>query len=243
MNKRLAIFDVDGTIYRWGLIFELYKQFVRHGLFPKEVMNETVDSYLGWLDRKNDFSEYDKKVTALFQRYAVGVSEKAALQIADEIVEKKKYRVYRFPIHLIKQLKEQDFYIVLISGSPSFIVKRLAQELGCDRAYGQLYEVVDGKFTGKINFGEMEVQPEIHLDKSVLVKRVLDVVPFEVDLSESIAMGDTRSDIPLLEMVGKPIAFNPTKELLAEAQLRGWRIVVERKDMIYDIEKFTSIQI
>jgi phosphoserine phosphatase len=49
------------------------------------------------------------------------------------------------------------------------------------------------------------------------------------------ARGDTESDIPMLELVEIPIAFNPNKKLFEHAKARGWRTVVERKDVIYEL--------
>ena len=83
-TRRLAIFDIDGTIVRWNLIFELYERFVKKGLFPQEALTETVEAYLGWLNREKEFAEYDKKVIQIFFRYAKGLSEQAVLDIADD---------------------------------------------------------------------------------------------------------------------------------------------------------------
>ena len=52
---------------------------------------------------------------------------------------------------------------------------------------------------------------------------------------ESIAVGDSESDIPMLEAVSTPIAFNPTKALYEHARAAGWKIVVERKNVVYEL--------
>jgi phosphoserine phosphatase len=52
----------------------------------------------------------------------------------------------------------------------------------------------------------------------------------------SIAIGDSESDIAMLELVERPIAFNPSKGLFKEAQKQGWPVVLERKNMIYELE-------
>ena len=54
-------------------------------------------------------------------------------------------------------------------------------------------------------------------------------------LKDSIGVGDTEGDIPLLKMVEIPICINPNKNLFAVAMKEGWRIVVERKDVIYKL--------
>jgi phosphoserine phosphatase len=41
----------------------------------------------------------------------------------------------------------------------------------------------------------------------------------------------------MLGMVEHPVAFNPSQKLFREAERRGWKIVIERKNMIYELEK------
>ena len=55
-------------------------------------------------------------------------------------------------------------------------------------------------------------------------------------LSGSIGDGDAESDIPLLKLVEKPICFNPNQKLYTTAKRSGWEVVVERKDVIYNIK-------
>lgn len=40
----------------------------------------------------------------------------------------------------------------------------------------------------------------------------------------------------MLSIVERPIAFNPDKDLFNAAKHNGWKIVVERKNMIYKLE-------
>lgn len=54
-------------------------------------------------------------------------------------------------------------------------------------------------------------------------------------MEDSYGVGDTASDISMLEIVDRPIAFNPNHQLYDHARKAGWRIVVERKDMVYDL--------
>jgi len=54
-------------------------------------------------------------------------------------------------------------------------------------------------------------------------------------LKGSVGVGDTESDIAFLKMVEKPICFNPNQKLYQYAKRAGWKIVVERKDVIYHL--------
>ena len=54
-------------------------------------------------------------------------------------------------------------------------------------------------------------------------------------LKGSVGVGDSESDVPFLELVAKPICFNPSSKLYRHAKRNTWNVVVERKDVIYDL--------
>jgi phosphoserine phosphatase len=56
-----------------------------------------------------------------------------------------------------------------------------------------------------------------------------------LSLRHSIGVGDTESDISFLELVSKPICFNPNEKLYQHAKRLKWAVIVERKDVIYAI--------
>ncbi len=52
----------------------------------------------------------------------------------------------------------------------------------------------------------------------------------------SIGVGDSKSDIAMLALTERPLAFNPDKELLEHAKAHGWRVALERKSVVYQLE-------
>ena len=95
--------------------------------------------------------------------------------------------------------------------------------------YGIIYEIgPQDRLTGEM--------VDVHLisNKANIVRRA--VHKENLTLKESVGVGDTEDDIPFLEMVETPICFNPNKKLHKHAVRMGWKIVVERKDMIYEIK-------
>ncbi|MEK7208426.1 MAG: hypothetical protein AAB699_02660 [Patescibacteria group bacterium] len=71
------------------------------------------------------------------------------------------------------------------------------------------------------------------MNKAATLRRA--VLKEGLTLAGSIGVGDTESDIPFLELVEQPICFNPNAKLYAHAKRRKWEVVVERKDMVYQI--------
>ena len=72
------------------------------------------------------------------------------------------------------------------------------------------------------------IQRLVHLLKRAVEKEGLTLVG-------SVGVGDTESDIPFLELVEKPICFNPNLKLYKHAKREGWKVVVERKDVVYEL--------
>ncbi len=62
-------------------------------------------------------------------------------------------------------------------------------------------------------------------------------------LEDSYGVGDTESDASFLRVVENPIAFNPNENLKKVAQENNWRIVVEKKDVIYEMSQCINLNL
>jgi len=232
---KLAIFDIDGTIFRSSLLVELIRMLVEKGVFPAKAEKEIKKEYLAWLDRKGTYENYIHKVIHIHIKYIKGCSMTEVDKVATAVIKTQKDRVYRFTRDLIKQLKKQRYHLLAISGSPLYIVSKFANVAGFQAAFGSEYETKDGYFTGKV----MSIDSVRDKDKvlyNYLIKNNL-----RADLKKSFAIGDTESDVQMLSIVGKPIAFNPNLHLGRAAIKHNWRIVVERKDIMYDLKEFNFL--
>src|SRR5439155_26338517 len=88
--------------------------------------------------------------------------------------------------------------------------------LGLDGVVGTRAEVVDGRYTGELD-GEMCHGPE-------KARRVAQLAgENDIDLDRSYAYSDSVNDLPLLELVGFPVAMNPDRALRQIARQRGWQ--------------------
>ncbi len=229
MEKRpVAAFDIDGTIFRSSLLLELVKRLIQDGIFPPGVQAEFEEDRLKWQERKGDYQTYVAKVVQIFGREIKGKPYEEISNIAGEIIESRRDRVYRYTRDLIKQLKGDGYFILAISHSPKFIVDGFGYEHGFDKVYGTFYGTgASGNFTGEIE------DRDLIFNKAAVLTRA--VRKENLSLEQSVGVGDTESDISMLEMVATPIAFNPNQLLYAHAKRRGWKTVVERKDVVYEL--------
>lgn len=233
MKKPLAVFDIDGTLFRSSLLIELTNGLVQEGIFPKDANTELLSEYIQWVNREGEYSVYLKKVIENFEHYIVGCPESDVEFVTEKVLEKEKKKLYRYTRNLILELKSKNYFLFAISGSPGHILTSFAKEVGFDKYLGGYYEVANEVFTGFQPFGNPS-----H-DKRKTLQDFLDKGNGEFDLSESVGIGDTESDISFLEMVENPIAFNPNYNLTKYAKNRGWKIIVERKDVIFELDKFS----
>jgi phosphoserine phosphatase len=95
----------------------------------------------------------------------------------------------------------------------------LARVLALDGAIGSQFSAVrDGVYTGE-PAGLFIYRSE----KALAIQQL--AVRENIDLSESYAYSDSESDLPMLEVVGHPVAVNPDRELGRMARERGWQIL------------------
>lgn len=227
MKQKLAIFDIDGTIFRKNLAFELIDELSWMGIFDKSVRKTLVHLYSNWLDHKGTYEEYRKALVDFYAENLKGCSQEQIRHASQEVMPFYKDRTYIFANQLIEKFKKENYHIIAISGSPIEIVEEYNRYLKFNAVFGSVYEHdKNGVYTGRAAF-----EPTIH--KGHVVKQY--VLEHDLTLKGSYGIGDTESDAKMLEIVENPIAFNPNWNLKKIAEEKGWKIVVEKKDVIYEI--------
>ena len=226
--KKVAIFDIDGTIFRSSLLIELTDALIQEGIFSSRVRKLYARAAENWLNRKGPYEEYINAVIRAFRQNIKGVRYQEFSKIAKKVVAFHKNRVYSYTRDLVKNLRKKNYYLLAISHSPQKVVKEFCKKMGFNKIYGQLYEIDRQKrFTGKI------LHLELISDKAEILKRAIEKE--KLTLKGSVGVGDTESDIAFLKMVERPICFNPNQKLYQYAKRAGWKVVVERKDVIYNL--------
>jgi HAD superfamily hydrolase (TIGR01490 family) len=226
--RKVAIFDIDGTIFRSSLLIEIVEELIEQKLFPVSARAQYEKQKISWLDRNGDYDAYIVGVVGVFMKNIKGISEKDFTRTSKIVVSRYRNRVYLFTRELIKELKKKDYFLLAISNSPKGILDVFCSEFGFDKVYGRLYELSTNKhFTGKI------VDEYMIANKANILRRA--VRKNNLTLKDSVGVGDTEGDIAFLKLVDNPICFNPNMKLYRHGKRARWSIVVERKDVIYEL--------
>lgn len=227
--KRFAAFDIDGTLIRWQLYHATTDSLARLGHLDDELHKRIKDARMAWKNRQSgrSFAEYEKEVIAIYEEVLTGLTKKQSDEAIEAVFNEYKDQVYTYTRDLLVQLKKRGYLLFAISGSQTEIVGKIAARYGFDDYVGTVYEHAAGRFTGGKTIGSARKD----LTLKSLIKK------YGAQLTGSIAVGDSKSDIAMLELVETPIAFNPEKELFEHARKMGWDVVVERKNLIYELKE------
>jgi len=227
-QRHVAVFDIDGTIFRSSLLIELVDALIAEGIFDRSAALVYARERQAWQDRKAEYSEYIGAVVFAFGEHIVGVDKREFDAVVERVIGLHKDRVYRYTRDLVKELAAKNYFLLAISHSPKEVVDDFCRYLGFDKVYARMYETdAQNKFTGDVP------TEKLINDKGSILRRAVEKEG--LTLEESYGVGDTSSDISFLEMVEHPICFNPSGNLYKYAKGVGWDVVVERKDVIYRI--------
>ncbi|HSX27741.1 MAG TPA: HAD family phosphatase [Patescibacteria group bacterium] len=228
MNRPFAVFDIDGTLIRWQLYHAVVGELAHQNHLSSDAERRINDARMTWKERKheNSFKDYERVLVQIYFEALQKVPYDAFETAVDTVFAEYKDQVYTYTRDLVRDLKKKGFVLLAISGSHEEIVKKLAEYYGFDDALGTRYLVQKGKFTG---------EEHGHIHKKHLALKEL-IAKHNLALKNSIAVGDSEGDITMLEAVEQPIAFNPTRQLFEHAKNKGWKIVIERKNVIYELE-------
>lgn len=227
MKQKFAVFDIDGTLVRWQLFHAIVNSLGKNQHISLKSHKKIKAARMAWKNRntENSFLEYEKILVDEYLNLLASISVDAYKKAVNEVFEEYKDQLFVYTRQLLKELKLNKYYLIAISGSHDEIIKKIAEYHGFNESIGAELSIKNGKFTGEIN-------TPIH-DKAAVLKNI--VIAKNLTYEDSYGIGDSKGDISILSVVKNPIAFNPSKELFEAAKLNKWPIVIERKNVVYEL--------
>jgi len=213
-----AFFDLDRTLIPGSSTFSFALAAWRHGLIPTAVLAGDVSRAAAF----RLFGATDDRSETIRDRIldAVrGQSQASLIALNDELIPELVSQVRPESQELLSmhQTAGRDCWIV--SASPVELVAPLATALSFDGGIGTQAELVDERYTGELDGPFVYGQ-----GKALAVATLANERGY--DLERSYAYSDSVSDLPMLELVGHPVAVNPDAALHAIARKRGWPVVI-----------------
>lgn len=191
--RRLICFDMDSTLIKTEVIDELAK---RAGV-GEQVQEITARAMRGEIDFRESFKER----VALLK----GLDESVMKDIAEHLP------ITEGVERLMYVLKRYGYKIAILSGGFTYFGNYLKERFGIDYVYANNLEIVDGKLTGRY-VGDIVDGKR----KAELLQLLAQVE--NVDIAQTIAVGDGANDLPMLSAAGLGIAFHAKPKVKANAK-------------------------
>jgi HAD superfamily hydrolase (TIGR01490 family) len=222
-----AFFDFDGTLYS-GHLWKDMSDYFR----SRKQRRALVWAYLGvhiavWplnlahlVSHEAWYASWQRDLTWLLR----GLTLEQGQDLFDHLLKSRILPGLRPEIvERVREHKGQGHVIMLVSGCFTELLTMLGAELGVPYAVGTEPRVARGRYTGKATGGAMTGQGKINA-----VQRLAQENGLELDWAASYAYADSRTDLPLLQKVGHPIAVYPDEVLEQYARSQGWEVVGAR---------------
>jgi HAD superfamily hydrolase (TIGR01490 family) len=228
-GRPFAVFDIDGTLIRWQLYHAVADALIKLGFVESGAYEDIRAARMSWKTRQpgKSFRTYEHELIRVYESMLANLTTDQLDKAVQAVFDEYKDQVYTYTRQLIKQLKAENYCLLAISGSQAEIVRLVAKYYGFDDYLATVYERSGQRFSGH------KTVPS--LDKAKALGELIQ--NHQLVIEGSLAIGDSLSDAAMLEMVERPVAFNPDKDLYAVASRNRWKIVIERKNMIYELEK------
>lgn len=210
---KAAIFDLDNTLLKCRSSERLFfKYLVIHRIITVRDVFRMASAFLGRLFglkgiylRENKFYLKGKDVEVIKDAATRFFMERLVSLISCDAMRE------------LKQKKKDNYIIILLSATISFLLEHLKKHCGADLATGSSLVSVNGHFTG-----ELEGIRPYGLGKAIVLKELAEEKG--IDLSESYAYADRYVDIYHMKLVGHPVAVNARGRFLRYAKRNKWQI-------------------
>lgn len=227
MTAHYAFFDVDGTLLQLKSMFSFHDFWYRRwrGLDDAAMAEEhgDVSAILRALTDSGASREHiNRRYYEFFAGRPMAEVEAAAQAWARGIVTNPEHFVSEV-VGELQLLRSRGVEPVFVSGSFVELLGPVAEYLGVRHVLATRLMQAGGRCTGRI-----EAPQTIGAGKAVAVQDFL--ARQGARAADCWAFGDDHSDLPMLELVGRPVAVVGDPVLGAEARQRGWRSIDLKQD-------------
>jgi HAD superfamily hydrolase (TIGR01490 family) len=211
-----AFFDLDKTIIAKSGPLALGRSFRREGMISRSLLAKAIYAQLMFQLMGADEGQMERMRTEAAKLTEGWEAEKIKRVVNEVLEDVISPLIYAEALELIHDHTAAGRLVCIVSSSPTEIVEPLARMLRVSRFIATRPRIVDGKYTGELDFYAYGA------NKPIAIKEL--AAELDIDLNNSFAYSDSATDLPMLEAVGRPVAVNPDKELRRIALERDWRI-------------------
>jgi len=218
MAQPAAFFDLDKTIIAKSSTLAFGRPLFQAGFLDRRDLVKAAIAQIWYKAFGADHEQMEKMRESLMDLTAGWHSEEIEELVTETMGEIIEPLVFHEAVMLIEEHQGKGDRVFIVSSSPIEVVGPLASFLGVQDVIATRSTVgPDGKYTGELEFYSYKEH------KATAIRELADTDG--LDLAASHAYSDSVTDLPMLEVVGHPVAVNPDRELKDIATERNWTIL------------------
>ena len=199
-------------------MFAFNKSFLDEGLLSRRSVLDLAYTQLAFSLSDADDEQMAKVRQAMATATKGWEPEKVEQIVTEGLTETVSPTVYSEAQELLAEHRSLGHDLVIVSASGEELIAPIARMLGVDHYAGtRMSRDENGRYGGEIEFYCQGT------GKSEAIHAI--ATRYGYDLDSSYAYSDSSTDLPMLEMVGHPVAVNPDRMLRRESLERGWPIL------------------
>ena len=215
-RRAAAFFDLDKTVLATSSSLALARPLLAAGLLRRSDVLRSAGAQLGYAFVAADHRRSDRIRQELSRTVNGWEVARFRDAVAGAVGTAVRPLVYLEALDLVGAHQDAGEDVVVVSASAREIVEPIAAMIGADHVIATTMAVADGRFTGRTE--HYVYGPAKAAEMAALAQR------HGYDLARSWAYSDSITDLPMLEVVGHPVAVNPDRALLRIARERGWEV-------------------
>lgn len=212
-----AFFDLDKTIIARSSTLMMGRTLFRDGLISPVTVLKSLYAQVVYQLVGADAEKMEQMRRALLDLTRGWEADRVRRLVRETVEEVIVPYVYREALELIEEHRRAGRDVWIVSSSGEEVVAPFAAHLGIRDIIATRAGIDEqGRYDGTLEF--YAYGP----NKATAIRQVAEVRGY--DLSRCYAYSDSITDLPMLSVVGHPVAVNPDRELRAAAQAMGWEI-------------------
>lgn len=218
---RIAIFDFDGTLYKKETFKLLIEHLKKHPTYSRNYptfFRSIVPRYIG--SKLKIYPEHKMRMQ-LMQSYVAALDRLSKEEIDryfTDIAKVMRPHFNQVVINRLNEHRQNGLHLILVSGAFTSLLNQFKRDFHFDMTIGTNIPFLKGEVNKTELIDHIQGQRKVEKIKDILHDK-------DVNWKESFAYADSFSDLPVLNLVGHPVAVNPDKNLYDVAKKLHWEVI------------------
>src|SRR5947209_15432541 len=213
-----AFFDVDNTMMQGASIYHFARGLAARDFFTWRDLAQFAMKQVSFRIKGVEDPAHMEEAKEAALAFVAGHKVEEVVTLGEEIYDDLMAdRICSGTRALAQMHLDAGQRVWLVTAAPAELASLIARRLGLTGALGTVAENRDGVYTGRLVGEPLHGPAKAEAIRALAEREGL-------DLSRCAAYSNSLNDMPMLSLVGHPVAVNPDAHLRREARQRGWEI-------------------